>query len=492
MFICIIIILSLCNVRSVQAQFFAFNPNSITLTQANFNINNAVDLSINPAAPIGIAAPISISVPNLTQSFFPVANVVNSFSFAPIPASNIRKIDLQTRIAELTLNAESNPDAVRTAVKAIAPEETMAQGESSVEGSHVLSTNIFARIATLRGGSRGTAFNINGKGLPDNALASLLTDGGSFLEASPDESSILSKKLGTFITGSLILGDKDETRRENGFDFNTKGVTGGLDYKFTDNFFLGTAFSYVRTDNKYDESAGSLDIDGYVVSIYGSYYVTDKFYIDGIASFGWNDYDQDRKIAFSVLGITDDGTNFSGSTTVINQTARSDPDGTQYAFSFSSGYNFNKGGFTFGPYGRVNYTDVNIDKYQEEIDNTNTGSGLAIEVDDQDIHSFTSVLGAQANYAVNTRWAVFVPQTWLEWEHEYDNDIRDIDVSFVESPDQPFSLRTDHPDRDFFNTGFGLSAVFPGGRSAFIHYETILGLDDVTSHNIGFGVRFEL
>ncbi len=243
-----------------------------------------------------------------------------------------------------------------------------------------------------------------------------------------------------------------------------------------------------------DESGGNLDSELYDVSIYGSYYVSDKFYIEGIASFGWNDYDTDRSIIYSIPGmITHDPGGGTLITTNINQTSRGDPDGTQLSLSIGSGYDFNMDEFTFGPYGRVNFIDAHIDGFQEEIDNTGPGNQLNLDIDGQDVETLTTVLGFQASYAISTRWAVLTPQTRLEWEHEYENDERNIDARFVNDPSgATFSVRTDSPDRNFFNTGVGIAATFTGGRSAFIYYETILGLDDVTSHNIEFGVRFEL
>jgi len=51
---------------------------------------------------------------------------------------------------------------------------------------------------------------------------------------------------------------------------------------------------------------------------------------------------------------------------------------------------------------------------------------------------------------------------------------------------------TDAPDRNFFNIGVGLSATFRGGVSAFVSYETVLGLENITRHSVTMGVRKEL
>jgi hypothetical protein len=39
--------------------------------------------------------------------------------------------------------------------------------------------------------------------------------------------------------------------------------------------------------------------------------------------------------------------------------------------------------------------------------------------------------------------------------------------------------------------GAGLAALFRGGITAFVNWDTLLGLRDVTVHNVTAGVRFE-
>jgi outer membrane autotransporter protein len=230
-----------------------------------------------------------------------------------------------------------------------------------------------------------------------------------------------------------------------------------------------------------------MDVDSYGALIYGSYRVLENFYIDGVAMYGWNDYDEIRRhIIYNMPSVT-------GDITKVNQLAKSDTDGEQYSLDLGAGYDFNMDGLTFGPYARMNYAKIDIDKYTEEIaPNSRPGYGLALTIDDQDIRSLTSFLGAQASYSISTSWAVLEPQTRCEWVHEYANDSRNIKARFVYDPTFTFfSFKTDKPDRDYVNLGIGLSAVFPKKISSFVYYEPVLGLDDVTSHHVVAGIRYE-
>jgi hypothetical protein len=77
--------------------------------------------------------------------------------------------------------------------------------------------------------------------------------------------------------------------------------------------------------------------------------------------------------------------------------------------------------------------------------------------------------------------------------HEYSAKSRKIEASFVEDASGTiFSAETDDPDRDFLNYGVGLSAVFTNGKTAFIDYERVVGMDDWSTNYITFGFRWEL
>jgi outer membrane lipase/esterase len=431
-------------------------------------------------------------IPGLTPPQFATGRAVETLcpplATAPAgtpftPAQN----DLISRCSEMVVNAPSNPEAVRSALLPMAPEEVPAQGTTSVEFSRVQQANIAARLAALRGiasgrGFRGMALNGNGDTFAE-ALASLSPSSAS-IAAAGGNSPRMFPRLGVFLNGSLTLGDKDATSREAGFDFDAAGVTAGLDYRLTDTFILGGAFSYNATEADLDGSGGNVDVDRYMGSIYGLYYIGERFYLDGIASVGHNAYDMRRNIIYQIPGLV------PGTPTLVNQTAESDTDGLEYSFGLGAGYDMHIRGFTFGPFARVHYAKTEIDAYQESIDNTNPGFGLSLAFEDQDVDSFTTAFGAQVSYAISTSWGVVLPQLRLEWEHEFLNDSRTIQVRFVNDPARtPFGLTTEGPDRDFFNVGAGLSAVFARGKSAFLYYETVLGLKDITAHNIVAGIR---
>jgi uncharacterized protein YhjY with autotransporter beta-barrel domain len=472
------------------------------------------------------AAPLLSGIPNLTPPQIAVGRAIEDLCPNLSPNATGSTGDLQIRCTELIGNALSgNLGAVPDPLLQMTTKEVSSQGTSSIETSTIQFTNIATRMVELRRGASG--FSLLGIALhdlektpPRPVIASLwpsqnrttVGDDGAlntFPKLATSFSGSTSEpmlaqglgagaassagvnpfgRLGIFVNGTFSFGDKDTTSREAGYDFDTYGVTGGVDYRFTDNLVLGLAFGYTNTGDDYASARGWMDANAYTFSAFGTYYVG-SLYFDGIFSYAWNDYESARNIVYAVPS-TDRFGNLVPGTTTVNQTARSETDGIQFSFGLNAGYDFTARGFTFGPYGRLNYLQAEIDAFQERIDNTDPGSGLALAIHEQEVESLTWALGGQASYALSTGFGVLVPQVRLEWEHEFLNNQRTIAARFVSDPaNTPILLETDNPDRDYFNVGAGLSAVFQRGVSAFAYYETVLALRDVTAHKVSVGVR---
>jgi hypothetical protein len=87
---------------------------------------------------------------------------------------------------------------------------------------------------------------------------------------------------------------------------------------------------------------------------------------------------------------------------------------------------------------------------------------------------------------------VVSPYVRAEWEHEYENDSRRISARYLADPNNNrFFVRTSSPDRDYANVGGGVTVTTPGGFSAFLDLDTILGLDDVERYLLTAGVRLQ-
>lgn len=365
----------------------------------------------------------------------------------------------------------------------VAHEEVAAQSTVATEVVDGQLSDVAGRMSGLRAGNAGPVagltLNMNGQNLPATLFSDLvgnLTRGGG---ASSDTAP--SGKWGYFLTGLINFGDKDSTDREAGFDFDTKGITGGLDYRFSDSTIAGMAIGYTSTDTKTDNNAGNFDTETLSITVFGTHYRKDDFYVDGMFNYGNTDYDTERNIIFP-----------QSATVTIADTITGDTDGTHYAVNVGVGKDFIKPtGLEFGVYGRANYYDGKIDSYQEK----STGSSaLELDIRDQDFKSLASIIGGEISKTYSKNFGVVIPRARIEYIHEFEDDSRGMIARYVNDPfgNAFFQVPTDKPDRDYFFAGFGISSVFRNGTQAYLYYETTLGYDDITNNAFVFGLRSEI
>jgi len=145
----------------------------------------------------------------------------------------------------------------------------------------------------------------------------------------------------------------------------------------------------------------------------------------------------------------------------------------------SSYYELGDGALSFGPAIGVSYLETRIDGYREG------GAGSAsLRVSGQRTNSLQTRVGAELSYGIETGLGRLAPSLQADWIHEFEDDLRRIDANFVDFPLAPFTVRSDGPDRDYFQVGAGVTADLDCGLGAYLRYETMLGLDDWKTHQI--------
>jgi outer membrane autotransporter protein len=395
--------------------------------------------------------------------------------------------DLLARCSELVGNAGGRPEDVRRALSQMLNDETVAQADAALTTTGAQFDNLKARIAALRSGARGAslgglALAGDGGALPLSFLPSSVVgdsdDGGA--EAGAEFS-----RWGFFASGTIGRGDRDDASDTPGYEFDTRGLTAGVDYRYSDQLVFGAALGYNRNDTDVNGDQGRLETSGYSASFYGTWYQGDAWYADAVLTFGRNSYDVSRRIRYQI------GT--GASAVAVDQTATGSPDGTQTQFALSGGRDFNRGAWTFGPYARATLTRIDFDGYTERMSNPGgPGSGLAMMVDSRDLKSLEGVVGGKASYAMSTSWGILMPHVQVEWLHEFEDDPEAIATRFLNDPTGTAILVTqDAIDKDYLNLGIGLSGVFANGRSAFLYYERRAGERDYTQDSLALGVRIE-
>ena len=392
-------------------------------------------------------------------------------------------------------------NAATTALSNIAPDEISAQGTTSIKTTNIQQNNIAARISALHTGARGFGFaglklDINGKKLTDKELSAIFsehtTGGGASADSNMTDSF---NRLGFFINGSYNFGDRDATIREAGFDYDTQGITIGTDYFVNDKFIIGAAIGITTAEMDIDNNGGGLDTDSTNLSLYGSFFQSEQLYINGFIDFGRSKHSSSRNINYT-LKETQGGccvVDLTGNDVTVDQQANAKTDAKQRTLAVDMGYEFYQGNFTYGPTLSFGYTKVDIDGFSESMSNPDAiGRGLGLRIDAQEIESIKSQLGFQLANSGSFGWGVLTQQVRFTWLHEYNDNSRIIRANYIYAPiDRNMDFATDNPDRDYFITSIDLSATFAHGRSAFLSYSTIAGLDYITYNGIQAGIRME-
>lgn len=390
----------------------------------------------------------------------------------------------QTRCNALArLDNTQGATILPTILGQVTSEQTAAQNTQSLEMNNNHMSTLSNRISAIRNGRLSGGLQLSGLMLDPNGNATSVTQlaklNRTANKAAAGDSGF--DRLGIFVNGNIGFGDRRTTLNEAGYNQDTHGMTTGVDYRFTEHFLLGTAFSYNNARTGYTGNLGNMETDSFSGALYGSFFTDNGFFVDGIFSGSHADYASNRNIQYS---IPTDPT-FSGNTVATGKNQ-----GDEFNFAMTSGFNFNKGGLTITPQVRVDYTSSSVDALNEQ-----GGEGWALHIDQQAFESLQTAAGLQLAYAISLPWAVIIPTARAEYIHEFQNDSRNIRAFYLGDGNVNkafFNIATDNPDRDFIVAGAGLSAQFAHGISAFVNYDTVQAHSYVNNHNFSGGIRLEL
>lgn len=275
---------------------------------------------------------------------------------------------------------------------------------------------------------------------------------------------------GVFINGNISIGKSKETDTRPSYDQDGYGLTLGLDYRFSDTAVLGAAAGLSKYDTDFTSMQGHQDAQSFSLISFGNYYPLDNLYIDGFTMWTQGDLDINRRIDVAT----------------VQQDLSSNTNSRQLTAATSVGYEFSHQRWQSTLYGRLEYSDLNIDGYTE------TGGSMALKVKEQNTHSLISALGTRVGYTFSWSRGVLVPSVELEYIKESSKNYN-ISNKFASAVTAgSFSISADEPDTEYMNLATSISAVFSGGNSAFIRYETLLLQDsyDFSSYSVGFRTEF--
>jgi len=385
----------------------------------------------------------------------------------------------------------------------IAPEELTSMFTIGVSLANVQSGNIQRRTDDIRSGSSGfNAANlaINGDGPSFSGSFRTGVAGPNGAEIRDDGKEIketrevisAESRWGTFLSGTgewVSVGNTDNAR---GYDLTSGGFTLGIDYKVTPNFAIGLAAGYTGTSADLVDR-GRVYVNGGKIGLYATFFQNEQaaqtptmskdsskdsskeapapapsiakgFYADMAVFGGYNSYDTRRS--------------------ALQGEARGDTDGGELNALFGAGYDFKKGGFTFGPTASFNYTYIGTNEFTEH------GSLAPLNIHGGKGESLRTAFGLKASYDWKVGGILIKPEIRAAWQHEYGDAAYALNSSFANGAGGTFTVNGPQLGRDSALLGAGFAIQCSERFSTYFYYDGELGRKNYQSNSVTGGFRY--
>jgi len=297
--------------------------------------------------------------------------------------------------------------------------------------------------------------------------------------SSGDAVARLGSGLSLFLSGEYESLNRDVSTFEDGYDSDIWRVTGGADYLFTDRVGAGLALGYSRQNGSFT-GGGDFKNDSYDVLAFGSFLPFERTFVQVTAGYARKKYDRDRIATWS-------WTNEANPNNQVRArgSENADYNANEVRVGALAGYDYPVGNVTISPHAGLDWAHIDFDTYSER-----GASGLELTYYNDKRNSLQSTAGMQARVDLKTGFGVLVPQASVDWMHEFEDDQRTVDVSFVgDSRGQRFTYETERPDRDWFVINAGVVAYLPNYFQVFCNYRRLLGNRYYDSNTATVGLR---
>lgn len=281
-----------------------------------------------------------------------------------------------------------------------------------------------------------------------------------------------------------------EVDRERSIDGDQWAFEAGIERRLSDALVVGVIASYEKSSADFvaerqgvnftpAASAGSIEADGYGVSLYLSRTLGSAGYVEASVGHDSRSFDLTRNAVFQESTRTAPQTN-------VRTSGETDGDATWV--SLGAGYDWSWDARSLGLYGSVSYEDAKFDEYTER---DLSGSGLALRYLEYDRGSTLGLFGARAAFTTSGAGGVLVPYAKVEYIARLERKAPTSQTILLQdSAQRVLTLTGDKPDQGAVNVGIGVSGVSAGGLSWFIAAEAVV-TGDLQRERVLAGLRKE-
>lgn len=307
--------------------------------------------------------------------------------------------------------SQNNEQAYVAALTAVAPEVAPMVQKTQTETAN----QVFGAVSTrLTGGSISTG----GEGM-----------------ASGDN---IFERAAVWVQGMFNKSKLNDTSKAKGFDADSAGVAFGAEKFVTDDTKVGIGYAYTNTD--IDGFMRSTDVDTHTAILYGEYKPS-NWYVNGIATYGWSDYSEDKSVAG--VGV------------------KADYDVETFGLQAMTGYDMQVKGLGFTPEVGLRYVHIKQDAYKDSADQKVSGN-------DSDI--LTGVIGAK----ISKSWELsngmnIKPEARIAATYDLFND--DVNSVVTLANGSAYAVEGEALDRFGMEFGAGVTAEVNDNVELSLGYE---------------------
>ena len=316
--------------------------------------------------------------------------------------------DVASKLNDLSQNdSKAYVDALTAVAPEVAPMVQKTQSETA--------NQVFGAVSTrLTGGSVSTG----GEGM---------SSGDNIFE-----------RAAMWIQGLFNKSKLDDTSKSYGFDADSSGVAMGAEKYVTEDTKIGLGYAYTNTD--IDGFMRSTDVDTHTAFVYGEYKPS-NWYVNGIMSYGWSDYSENKNV--SGIGV------------------KADYDAETFGLQAMTGYDMQLKHFGLTPEVGLRYVHISQDGYTDSADQRVSGN-------DSDI--LTSVIGAKVSKSWELENGMNIkPEARIAATYDLMND--DVNSVVTLANGSAYSVEGKALDRFGMEFGAGVTAEVNDNVELSLGYE---------------------
>ena len=246
------------------------------------------------------------------------------------------------------------------------------------------------------------------------------------------------ERAATWVQGLFNHSKLDDTTKANGFDADSSGIAMGAEKYVNDDTKIGLGYAYTSTD--IDGFMRSTDVDTHTAFVYGEYKPS-NWYINGIMSYGWSDYSENKNVS---------GTN-----------VKADYDAETFGLQAMTGYDIQLQNFGLTPEIGLRYVHISQDGYTDSADQRVSSSNNDV---------LTSVIGAKIskNFALENG-IILKPEARIAATYDLMNDDTSSIITLANG--SAYAVEGDALNRFGMEFGAGITADVNDNVELSLGYE---------------------